>query len=293
MRTLLRLGLIALMPLTLGAQAASPSPAPAPWDSIARLLQSPAVAAAGTFRYNFPRRDLRVRIGDVTLEPAIALVSWAGFGAVDGDTMVMGDLVATETELPAVLRRLGTDGLSVVAVHNHLVGESPHVMYIHYEGHGGAIGLAERVGRAIAVTGAPRPVAAPAAKPVTVDTALVYRELGARGRANGAVVQLGFQLVGVPVVVGGKPLPPPIAYGSPINIQMVSDKRVVATGDFAVPSDRLVGLVNALTTHGIVATAVHSHLVGESPTLSYIHFWADGPLPDVLRGLKAALDAAH
>lgn len=38
---------------------------------------------------------------------------------------------------------------------------------------------------------------------------------------------------------------------------------------------------------------VHSHLVDERPTIYYMHFWADGPLPDVLRGLRAALDAAR
>ncbi len=38
---------------------------------------------------------------------------------------------------------------------------------------------------------------------------------------------------------------------------------------------------------------MHTHLVGEQPQIRYIHFWADGPLPDVLRGLKAALDAAR
>lgn len=289
MRIVKAVVLAAVLPTILRAQG-TPG---APWDSISHLLQTPTATAGGTYRYNFPRRDLKVRIGDVTIEPAIAFVSWAGFGAVDGDTMVMGDLVATERELPAVLRRLGTDGLSVVAVHNHLVGETPHVMFVHYEGHGGAIGLAERVSRAIAVTGAPRPVAPAPNRPVTIDTSMVFRELGMRGRANGPVAQLGFQLVAVPVLVGGKALPAPIAYGSPVNIQMVSATRAVATGDFAVTSDKAVAVVNALTTHAIVATAVHSHLIGETPTLSYIHFWADGSLPDVLRGLRAAIDAAH
>jgi len=44
---------------------------------------------------------------------------------------------------------------------------------------------------------------------------------------------------------------------------------------------------------GITVTALHSHLVDESPHLSYRHFRADGPLADVLRGLRAALDSAR
>lgn len=41
------------------------------------------------------------------------------------------------------------------------------------------------------------------------------------------------------------------------------------------------------------AYRVHSHLIGEQPSLYYIHFWADGSPTDVLRGLRAALDAAR
>jgi len=45
----------------------------------------------------------------------------------------------------------------------------------------------------------------------------------------------------------------------------------------------------ALTAHGITATALHSHLIGEEPKLYYMHFWADGPLTEVLRvyGLRS------
>jgi len=60
-----------------------------------------------------------------------------------------------------------------------------------------------------------------------------------------------------------------------------------------VTADRLDALLSALAAHGIAATAVHSHLIGESPRLSYVHFWPDGPRRDVLRGLRAALDAVH
>jgi hypothetical protein len=52
-------------------------------------------------------------------------------------------------------------------------------------------------------------------------------------------------------------------------------------------------VADALATNGITVTAVHSHLVEEQPAIYYMHFWADGPLPDVLRGLRAALDAAR
>lgn len=265
----------------------------APWDSVSSILRAPPSPITAGVRYNLPRTDLRVRIGDVAVAPAIALVSWVGFGVVDPDTVVMGDLVVTAEELRGVLAQLEADGIAVTAVHNHLVGESPQVTYVHYEGRGPALVLAEGVARALARTGVPRPVRPAPAAPVSIDTALVFHELGARGRANGAVVQFAFMLVPDTVRLHGHIVPAALAYSTPINLQAVSPSRAVATGDFTVTAAQVDAVLDALARHGITATAVHSHLVGETPTLYYIHFWADGPLTDVARGLRAALDAAR
>jgi hypothetical protein len=256
------------------------------------LGAAPTPITAG-IRYNLPRTDLSVRIGDVAVAPAIALVSWVGFGVVGGDTVVMGDLVVTPQELGGVLGQLARDGISVTAVHNHLVGESPEVMYVHYGGAGSAVDLAVRVARALGRTAVPRPVRPAVPAPVTIDTALLFRELGTRGRATGAIAQFSFVLVPDTVIVHGHAVPAALAYATPINCQAVSPTRMVATGDFTVRGDQLDRVLDALAAHGITVTAVHSHLVDETPTLYYAHFWADGPPGVVSRGLRAALDATR
>lgn len=263
------------------------------WDSVARILQAPEAVTGGYHRYNFPRRDITLRIGDVTVSPALALGSWAGFSGEPGDASVMGDLVLAAAELKPVLAELARQGLDVTAVHNHLVGEEPRLTYVHFHGDGAAVELAARLDRVLARTATPRPVTAPPPEPPTIDTALVFRTLGRSGTARGAVVQVGFVLVPGVVTLHGRSLVPAMAYGSPVNIQMVAGSRAVATGDFAVTGDKVASMLAALAAHGIAATAVHTHLIGESPPLRYIHFWADGALPDVLAGLKAALDAAR
>ena len=55
--------------------------------------------------------------------------------------------------------------------------------------------------------------------------------------------------------MGGRTMTPALAYGSPVNVQMVSPSRAVATGDFAVRDSSVAGVVDALTAHGITATA--------------------------------------
>ena len=282
-----------LMCVALPGAAQSQVGQAAVWDSVGRILKTPAVLTGGYYRYNFPRRDLTLRIGDVTVSPALALGAWAGFSGDPADATMMGDLVLTSGELKPVLAELARQRIGVTAVHNHLVGEEPRITYVHIHGQGDALDLAVRLDRVLALTGAPRPVIAAGPQPVTIDTALVFGTLGLTGRAQGAVAQVSTVLVPGPVTMHGRPVTPALGYGSPINIQVVGPGRAVATGDFALLGTKVAPVLEALTAHGITATAVHSHLVDEEPTIYYMHVWADGPLPDVLRGLRAALDAAR
>ena len=281
--------LAAASPRTACAQA----PLGPAWDSVGTIFQAPGILTGGYYRYNMPRRDITLRIGDVTVSPALGLGSWAGFSGTPSDAMAMGDLVLTSAEVKPVLAELSRQRIRVTAIHNHLLGEEPRLTYVHFHGKGRATDLATRLERAVALTATPRPVAAPAPKLPTFDTAMVYRTLGTSGKANGNVAQLSYMLVPGRVTMDGHTVVPALGYGTPINVQMVSESRAVASGDFAVVGEKVEGVLSALASHDIVGTAVHSHLIGERPTIYYIHFWADGTPADVLRGLRAAVDAAR
>jgi hypothetical protein len=265
----------------------------ATWDSVGTILRAPGTLTGGYYRYNLPRRDITLHIGDVTVSPSLALGSWAGFSGTPSDAMAMGDLVLTTAEVKPLLAELSRQNVEVTAIHNHLIGEEPRIVYVHFHAQGRATDLATRLDHALAVTATPRPVVAAAPKSPTFDTTLVFRTLGTSGRANGDVAQLSLILVPGRVTMHGQTVLPALGYGSPINVQMVSPSRAVATGDFAVLGEKVDGVLDALASHDIGGTAVHSHLIGESPTIYFIHFWADGKPDDVLRGLRAAVDAAR
>lgn len=269
------------------------APLGAPWDSAGRILKTTGTATGGHYRYTWPRRDITLRLRDVTVSPALALGAWAGFSGDPSNATMMGDLVLTSDELQPVLAELARQRLGVTAIHNHLAGEEPTITYVHFHAEGNALELAGRLDRVLVLTHAPRPVVPAPAQPVTIDTAQVFATLGLTGRAQGAVAQLSTVLIPGTVTMHGKTVTPALGYGTPINIQAVGPGRAVATGDFSVLGAKVAPVFEALTAHGITTTAVHNHLVDEEPRIYYMHFWADGPLPDVLRGLRAALDAAR
>ena len=261
-------------------------------DSVGRILQVAPAPAAGYMRYNFPRRDIVLKVGDVTVSPALALGAWVGFAGTRATATVMGDLVLLGDELRATLEELNKQGIAVTAIHNHIVGD-PQVDYVHFHAEGDLFTLAAKMDKVLGRTRTPRPVvAAPPAAP-TLDTALVFRTIGIPGRAAGAVAQFTVVLPTGAVTMHGKTVVPAMAYGTPINVQMVSATRYVATGDYSVLEGRVQPVLDALAANGIAATAVHTHLVGELPKVYYIHFWADGTPQAVLTGLRAAMDAGR
>jgi hypothetical protein len=289
-RSLAAFGLLLLLLLCSNANAQQRLAAP--WDSVAQILKAPGTLTGDYYRYTIPRRDIVLKMGDVTVAPGLALGTWIGFSGPASATTMMGDLVLKANEVRAVLAELTRQQIGVTAIHNHLSGETPKITYVHYHAEGRALDLANRVARVLARTTMPLPVAAAEPQPLSIDTALVFTRLGKSGRATGSVAQLTFNFMPSAVTEGGKPLNAAQAYGSPINVQMVDSTRAVATGDFSVAAAHVQPVIDALTTHGITPTAVHTHLIGELPKVYYIHFWADGPITDVLAGLKAAIDVA-
>src|SRR6202048_1709908 len=114
------------------------------------------------YRVGFPRTDLHVSVNGLAIKPGLALGSWVAFLGTDDNAMVMGDLVLLEEELNPVMAKLRSSGFDISAVHNHLMEETPKVLYMHYMGHGPAAQLATSLRAALSVSKTPleKPAAA-------------------------------------------------------------------------------------------------------------------------------------
>src|SRR5437762_7808217 len=139
------------------AAAVPPSGAADPdWKAVEQALGKTGQLQPGdVFRIGMPRTDLSVTVGSVPVKAGFALGSYAAFKQLGAHAMVMGDLVLLDREIPGVMSGLFGGGLEVTAVHNHLNDVSPHVMYMHYEGHGDAVQLARALRQALSASATP------------------------------------------------------------------------------------------------------------------------------------------
>src|SRR5579859_7282149 len=107
-----------------------------------QILGRPGQKLGEVYKFGFPRTDLHMTLHGVAIKPGLALGSWAAFAGSENNATVMGDLVLLQDEVGGVMSKLREKGIEITAVHNHLLDEMPHVMYMHYMGHGNAEELA-------------------------------------------------------------------------------------------------------------------------------------------------------
>jgi len=266
--------------------------AAANWKVVAGALgRSGAELPGGVYKVGFPRTDLEVTLDGVRLRPALALGSWAAFRGSSPHTMVMGDLVLLEDEVNPVISALQSGGIEITAVHNHLLHETPRVVYVHYAGRGSAVRLATVLHDALALTRTPiqPPVAAPPAGAIDLPVSEIEHTLRGAGKTNGGVEQFAFARAET-ITDKGMTVPPSMGTATSINFQPTGGGHAAVTGDFVLIASEVTPVLRALRAGGIEVTALHTHMLDEHPKLYFMHFWANDDAVKLAKTLHTALD---
>jgi hypothetical protein len=262
------------------------------WSGVENVLGRKGTVQGAVTKITFPRSDLHVKAGNVSLDPALALTSWLAFSPMGESAMVMGDLVLLESEIAPVEKSLLENGLKISAIHNHILGEEPKIMYMHVGGVGDAVKLAEGMKAVFAQTGTPVAQTTPAASPSAPDWSDVEKAMGRAGKHNGNVIQFGVPRA-EKISEQGMEIPPFMGMATVINMQKIDEKNAATTGDFVLLAAEVEPVTHALIGSGFTVTAIHSHMLFESPRLIFLHFWRVGPAIELAQGLKNALEKTN
>ena len=287
---------LALCPILLGCllAVAQKSGNENPWKAVDDAMGRPGQDQPdGAHKFGLPRSDMKVTVAGVEVRPALALGSWVAFSKPGSDSMVMGDLVLAEDEVEPVMMSLENAGLQVTALHNHVLRESPRVMYMHIGGHGDAVKVASAIKEAIGQTKTPAPnPPAPPPQDIGIDTAAIEQTLGHKGKVNGGVFQVGVARAET-ITEGGMQVPNSMGLSTALNFQPTGDGKAAITGDFVLIGKEVNPVIQALRSNGINVTALHSHMLDEQPRLFFMHFWANDDAVKLAKGLRAALDKTN
>jgi hypothetical protein len=122
-------------------------------DELSAIIGRPGEQTGAVYKITIGRPDIPMREHGALIDARMGLNTWAAFTGTDADAMVAGDVAMLEGEVTPVLKAMRANGLNVVAIHHHMTGVSPMVVFLHYFGTGSAATLAKGVRSAIDVLG--------------------------------------------------------------------------------------------------------------------------------------------
>src|SRR5204862_796862 len=94
------------------------------------------------YKYTIGRDDLKMKEMGATINARMGLNTWAAFYGTDANAVIAGDVAMLEGEVTSVLKVLRANHLDVVAIHHHMTGARPMIIFLHYWGKGNPATLA-------------------------------------------------------------------------------------------------------------------------------------------------------
>jgi hypothetical protein len=180
----------------------------------------------------------------------------------------------------------------VTALHNHLIGETPRIMYLHLMAEGPADSVATKLRSVITTTGAPlRRAAEPEAAPgATPDWSAIDAILGPHSEASGNTAEYIFlrredhAVHGIPVKSTDM-----LETASEVVFQRLSGGRMACGGELYLRPGEVQPVLDALEGAGLHVTALHNHMLDEEPVMYWMHWYGTGEGTTLARGVAAAL----
>ena len=124
------------------SSAATPQPGKIDTGRIAQIVGHEGEQNGAVYKITVGRDDLTVRDMGAIINARMGLNTWAAFTGTDADAAIAGDIAMLESEVTPVLKALRASGLDVVAIHHHMIGSRPPIIFLHYWGRGPAEKLA-------------------------------------------------------------------------------------------------------------------------------------------------------
>jgi len=120
---------------------------------LAKIIGHEGEQNGAVYKITIGRTDFPMKEMGATINARMGLNTWAAFYGSDSDAVVAGDVAMLDSEVTPVLKALRANGIEVVAMHHHMIGTQPSIIFLHYWGKGDAQKLARGVKDAVDVLG--------------------------------------------------------------------------------------------------------------------------------------------
>jgi hypothetical protein len=133
----------------IGKSAPTPKPAAAGQKAsldtaqLAKIVGHEGEQNGPVYKITVGRDDVQLKEMGAAINARMGLNTWAAFYGTPQDAAIAGDVAMLDNEVTPTLKALRSHGLDVVAIHHHMIGTQPAIIFLHYFGRGSADKLAE------------------------------------------------------------------------------------------------------------------------------------------------------
>jgi len=243
----------------------------------------------GVLMLDFPREDISAMVHGLKVAPDLALDSEALFKQMGSTTMMMGELALLEREVAPVLTGLLREGISVSAIHNHLI-TSPVALFVHFMGQGDGVRLARSLRRALTGAGVPIGPQKPntPANQLPFNTKLIEQIFGQTGETAGSVFVVSISRK-EQITMNGMPVPSSFGADTHVYFQPLGGRQAAVQSEMVLLASEVEAVMQTLRQRNFDVQALHNHNLSDKPRLFYMHSWARGNAVSIARVVHAAL----
>jgi hypothetical protein len=259
------------------------------WAPVEKMLGSKAEDNPdGTASFDIPR-NLTVTLNGIRLEPGLDLSHEIHMQRNGDKTMAVGELVLTQDEIAGVTRKLREADIDETALHNHLLHETPSLLYMHFHAYGDSTNITLAISDIIRGLGTGPDVSFDSRG---MNTSSLDQIMRMPGKAGGGVYNFMIPRADN-VTMGGMTLSPYMDVSTGVSFQPLGDGNALAMGELVLEASEVERVIASLSAGGYEVDAIHSHMLTEQPRLFYLHTWAAGNAEDLARIMRNTLDQTN
>jgi hypothetical protein len=122
-----------------------------------------------------------------------------------------------------------------------------------------------------------------------IDSTALNNVFGKKGTVTGNVYKITYPRSDLKVKVNGFAVAPGLALGTWVGIIQMGNQAMMM-GDLVLLDSEVPKVIKKLVEENLEVTAIHNHLINETPAIKYVHYHGEGDAVTLAKEIKAVLE---
>lgn len=256
-------------------------------QKLEKIMHAPVKKEEAWYTVTLPRNNMHVSVDGFYLTPAMELNLELNFAQNKSAFIMMGELVFFEHELKLIEQIFLKQGITITAIHNHFIRDTPKILFIHFMAHGDALKLAQAMRELYdqLIQTSQNKAKLLKLKNPTLSLSKLNEIFKTSGQLIDHVYRYDIERPDLTITDHNHTMEAETWFTF-----QGSDAHAAVAGEIALRVPQVNAFITEIIKHNIEVVALHNHMLTEKPRIIYVHIWGTGAAVQLAIGCKAALN---